>query len=72
VAVRARVRVVRVFMTLDASFRCRKMQWAGLSSVPDASVTFETVDPLEDVCAMLERPVLLLLLEPKHLRARSR
>jgi len=73
-ALRARVGVVRVFVTLDASLRRRKVQRAGLTSVLDARVTFETVDALEHVGSVLEGALrlLALALEPEDLGAGAR
>jgi hypothetical protein len=73
-AIRAGVRVVRVFMALDASLRCRKMQRAGLTRVLDARVTLDTVDSIEQVRSMLERALrrVALALEPENLGAGAR
>jgi hypothetical protein len=74
VAIRARVGVVWVFVTLDASLRCRKVQRTGLTRVLDASVTLETVDALEHVSSMLERTLrrVVLALQTEDLGAGAR
>lgn len=74
VAIRARVRVVRLFVTLDATLRRRNVQWAGLPRVLDAPVAFETVDALQHVSSMLEGALLLLALalQPEDFSARAR
>jgi hypothetical protein len=47
----------------------REVHRPGRSSLLDACVAFEAVDPLHDVCTVLERSVLFLLLEAQHLGA---
>ena len=73
-ALRARVGVVRVFVTLDAASRRREVERAGLARVLDARVTLETVDALEHVGSMLEGTLrlLALALQPEDLGAGAR
>ena len=61
-ALRARVGVVRVFVTLDAASCRREVERVGLARVLDARVTLETVDALEHVRSMLEGSLRLLAL----------
>ena len=45
------------------------MEVPGFTSVFNASMALEAIDPFEDVCAVLESPVLAFLLQPENLRA---
>jgi hypothetical protein len=73
-AIRAQIRVMRVFVALDASLRGWKMQRAGLTRVLDTRVTLDTVDSLEQVRSMLERALrrVALALDPENLGAGAR
>jgi hypothetical protein len=70
--VRAGIGIVRFLVALDAVGGRWKVEWPGLTGFWDAGVALETVDPLDEVSAVLERPVLILLLETEHLGAAHR
>ena len=73
-AVLAGVRVVRIFVTLDATGRRRKVQRAGLTRFLDAPVTLEAVDAFQHVSSMFERTLrrVVLALQAEDLGAGAR
>ena len=68
-AVGASVRIVRFRVALDTVLGGRPMERTGLAGRLHAVVAFEAIDALHHVGAVLERVVLLLLLEAEHLGA---
>jgi hypothetical protein len=70
-AVPTGVGIVGFLVAFDALCGRREVDWAFLSGELNAAVTLEAVDALDDVSAVLERVIFLLLLEAQHLGARA-
>jgi hypothetical protein len=70
-AVRASVGVMRILVAFDAIGRRREVHRPGLSGLLDARMALVAVDAFEHVCTMLERPILFVPFEAKHLGACS-
>jgi hypothetical protein len=67
--VRAGIGIVRFLVALDAVGGRWKVEWTRLTRLWDPGVALETVDSLDEVCAVLKRVVLILLLETEHFGA---
>jgi hypothetical protein len=72
VAVRARIRIVRLLVALDAVGGRGKMKRSGFPCFFDSRVALEAVDSFHEVGAVLESMVGFVLLEAQHLGAGSR
>jgi len=72
VTIRASIGIVRFLVACNAVCSRRKVERTGLTRFRDAGVADEAVDSLDEVSTVLERMVLILLLETEHFGATHR